>query len=482
MAPAIEKVDLTTTVHYAVGLLPSLSAHTYKLIFADDGVPVRKQTNEFHFTVTDYPTLPTALRSPLGTEDATKPGFNVSVYQVEPLTDPVAGQTNLTESIELSEAVLVGLLGDNVANLSGAAAGNTFAVADVINWTNTVGATANFPNDMPFPGIPGLSGSENSFVDEILTFIKFPAPGYYQMGVNNEDQFRLTLGTTGVLALQIQGPTNLFIPCVAIATNITQLQFGGSLPLTPLSAPVVYATPSGNPDDSCAIAGNSDLAGKIALLDRGGSGCNSADKAEQAQLAGAVAVLMTTPGDTGFPIRLDDINPRVQIPVLVIAENYGASLLKSYLNNSVSVTATIRGDPNTQIADWDGPKGFGAVDVTVGFAVAEAGIYPMRMVAGQRSAAANLEWFSIQPDGARILLNDTSNPKALLTFRARNFSPLPRLNVPVLSGGRVTISWTGGGTLQEVGSLGGSWRDSLDQSNPQLAPASASQKFYRIRR
>ena len=104
------------------------------------------------------------------------------------------------------------------------------------------------------------------------------------------------------------------------------------------------------------------------------------------------------------------------------------------------------------------------------------------MVAGQRSAAANLEWFSIQPDGARILLNDTSNPKALLTFRARNFSPLPRLNVPVLSGGRVPISWTGGGTLQEVDSLGGSWRDSLDQSNPQLAPASGSQKFYRIRR
>src|SRR5206468_6696759 len=66
-----------------------------------------------------------------------------------------------------------------------------------------------------------------------------------------------------------------------------------------------------------------------------------------------------TPGDTGFPIRLDDINPNVRIPVLVIAENYGASLLKSYLNNSVSVTATIRGDPNTQIADWDGPKGFG---------------------------------------------------------------------------------------------------------------------------
>ena len=48
-------------------------------------------------------------------------GFNVSVYQVDTLADPSAGQVNLPGSISFSEAVLRGLVGPNVADLSGAA-------------------------------------------------------------------------------------------------------------------------------------------------------------------------------------------------------------------------------------------------------------------------------------------------------------------------------------------------------------------------
>jgi hypothetical protein len=275
------------------------------------------------------------------------------------------------------------------------------------------------------------------------------------------------------------------IPCVAIATNVTQLLFGGALPLTPLTAQVVYGTPSGNPDDSCFASTNTALAGKIALLDRGSTNCTSADDAYQAQLAGAVAVLLTTPGDIGFPFRLGDSDPRVTIPVLVIAENFGAATLKGYLTNHVPVTASIVADSAVRITEWNGPKGFGSVDSLAGFNVPVAGVYPFRLVAGHSGAppagAANLEWFSIQPDGTRILINDTSNPKALLAFRARTTSTaVPMFNAPTLSGGQVTISWTGAGTLQEATSVLGPWATSPSQANPQTVAASSGFKLYRL--
>src|SRR5213075_1329388 len=129
------------------------------------------------------------------------------------------------------------------------------------------------------------------------------------------------------------------------------------------------------------------------------------------------------------------------------------------------VTATIRGDANPRLAEWDGPKGFGAVDVTFGFAVPQAGIYPLRLVSGQTTGNANLEWFTINADGTRILLN-ASNQDALPSFRARTVVQQPVFNAPTLANGMATISWTGSGTLQETISLGASWTSSPSQSNP----------------
>ena len=122
------------------------------------------------------------------------------------------------------------------------------------------------------------------------------------------------------------------------------------------------------------------------------------------------------------------------------------------------------------------------MDVTVGFAVPAAGVYPLRLVAGQGSGAADLEWFSIKPDGTRILVNDTSKPDALLAFRARNAGAVPVLNVPTLSGANVTVSWTGVGMLEEAATLvRGPWGASSNQNNPQTIPSAGSAKFYRIR-
>jgi hypothetical protein len=480
VSPSIQKVETNTTVKYSAGVLPALSPHTYRIVFGDTGSPSARQTNEFKFTVADFLTLPATLKTPLGSEDTSKPGFNVGVYQVDALPDGT--QLNLPASIAFSETVLAGLVGPNVADLSAASATNTFAAPGTINWINSSGATANFPNDEAFPGIPGSTGTEDNFVNDIRTFIRFPAAGYYQMGINNEDQFRLTAAMQGVQTLRITAPTNMAIPCVPIATNITQLQFGGSLPLTPLAGALVYATPTGDPEEACSIGTRTNLAGKIVLLDRGAGGtCSSAAKAEQAQLAGALAVIETTPGDTGFPMRLDDISANVRIPVLVISEKFGGTLLKSYLTKGTPVNVTIQGDPNPRIAEWDGPKGFGAVDVTFGFAVPEAGLYPMRLVAGQEVQRANLEWFSIKPDGTRFLINDTSIPDSLRAFRARTGGASATFDPVKISGGNITIAWTGSGTLEEANSILGPWTTSPNQGNPQTVPAAAGMKFYRIR-
>ena len=105
----------------------------------------------------------------------------------------------------------------------------------------------------------------------------------------------------------------------------------------------------------------------------------------------------------------------------------------------------------------------------------------MRLLSGQEAGNANLEWFSIKPDGTRILVNDVTNPDALLAFRARTFTEPPHLNVPTLSGGLVAISWTGNGVLEETTSVTGGWGTSPGQDNPQLVPATGGSKFYRVR-
>lgn len=482
---SIEKVETNTLVRFAAGLLPAKSAHTYSISFSDNGNPPANQTNQYKFTVADYLTLSSALRSPLGSEDATKPGFNVMVYQVDsiPSDDTItAAQKNIPGSISFSEAMLAGNAGTNVATLTGAEQGNTFAVPATIDWITSGGATANFPGDQPFPGIPGTSGSETSFVDDIRTFVRFPTAGYYQMGINNEDQFRLTAGTNLHQVLLITQPTNTPpIPAVALGTNVTQVQFGGALPLTPLTAEVLYATPSGDPTEACNITGTA-LQGKIALLDRGGTDpCNDPDKAAKAQAAGAVAVIMITPGDAGFPFRLGDVSSAVKIPVLVIAEQFGGAALKATLKAGTKVTAQISGDPAQRLVEWDGPKGFGAVDVTFGFAVTEPGIYPLRLIAGQGDGNANLEWFTIQPDGTRILVNDVSNTSALRTFRARTqAAQTAQLSVAKANGG-ITISWTGSGTLEETTTLSTNWASSASQANPQTIATTGNAKYFRIR-
>jgi hypothetical protein len=56
----------------------------------------------------------------------------------------------------------------------------------------------------------------------------------------------------------------------------------------------------------------------------------------------------------------------------------------------------------------------------------------------------------------------------------------PKLTI-TMSGGTVTVSWTGSGILQIANLVTGPWVDAQDQSNPQSFPPSGTQRYFRLR-
>jgi hypothetical protein len=57
----------------------------------------------------------------------------------------------------------------------------------------------------------------------------------------------------------------------------------------------------------------------------------------------------------------------------------------------------------------------------------------------------------------------------------------PRFNPVVLTGGSLTLGWTGTGTLQQTDSLTTpNWQSAPSQANPQTVPATTGNRYYRI--
>jgi hypothetical protein len=97
-------------------------------------------------------------------------------------------------------------------------------------------------------------------------------------------------------------------------------------------------------------------------------------------------------------------------------------------------------------------------------------------------------------NGNRILLNDTSNPQALLAYRSRaNIALVPVSASPTLSvslsAGNVLITWpasAAGFVLQETSALPDGWTSSTaavtvqGSLNAVSIPPTAKVKFYRL--
>lgn len=126
--------------------------------------------------------LPSNYAMPAGSVNTNQPGFRTRPYQ-----------TTATEggSIAWTEQQQAGLFGPNTADLSGADAGGFYSVSNVVNWNIAPGGTVDtFPPADAFPGI-GANGTVN-FSEQVLTYLEFPAPGAYILGVNSDDGFGVT--------------------------------------------------------------------------------------------------------------------------------------------------------------------------------------------------------------------------------------------------------------------------------------------------
>jgi hypothetical protein len=133
--------------------------------------------------------------------------------------------------------------------------------------------------------------------------------------------------------------------------------------------------------------------------------------------------------------------------------------------------------------------GRGSSDTQFYFEATKAGVYLFRLLWMEGGGGANVEWFTVNADGTRALVNGTQ-AGALRTFRRRTVAepgggsttPLAFSSIVRNANGSITLTWTGGGTLQSSASIKGPWTDVAGATSPlTLTPDQASQ-FARVRR
>jgi hypothetical protein len=123
--------------------------------------------------------------------------------------------------------------------------------------------------------------------------------------------------------------------------DITVADWGGAIPTTPLTGSfVIFNDNTGDPYDACEPAVNAaQLNGKTVVIRRGS--CEFSCKAEAAQNAGAVAVLIVN-NVAGGPVGMGSgtCGANVTIPTIMIGQTEGEALITE-IENSATVIGTL---------------------------------------------------------------------------------------------------------------------------------------------
>jgi hypothetical protein len=188
VTPTVAKVGPVTTIDYAPGLLPANSAHTYTLVYTDNGTPALSHTNSFNFTVVNYATLPQTFAYPSGS--GSTPGLTYRTVQ--------ALGAGLENTLARAYAHLSGTLIDTATGLPypnsatpGPNPDGSYNVDGPINFDQAGLTAGTIPGDLPFPGLE--PGDQDNFSTEALLNLELPA-GYYRFGVNSDDGFAFSFG------------------------------------------------------------------------------------------------------------------------------------------------------------------------------------------------------------------------------------------------------------------------------------------------
>lgn len=254
---------------------------------------------------------------------------------------------------------------------------------------------------------------------------------------------------------------------------------GGAAPLPKnrVVGKVVLAAP---PAADTGITNADAIKGNIALIDRGGTAPgNTFDwKIKEAIKAGAVAVILASNRDPGaadyYPLAAGGIAVTGDnIPFVMVTKEDGTTI-KSKL--AEGVTASIGDDPSLILGTYDG--GRGVADTIFGFKVPQAGVYPMRSLWYEGDGDASVEWFTLQPDGTRILVNDSNNAASLKAYKTRAYTPPPDVTISIARAGE-TAKITFTGVLQAADKVDGTYAPVTGATSPYTVPAGTTTKYYR---
>jgi len=425
--------------------------------------------------------LPVDLASPLGSGHADKPGFVARVYQVDQ-----DGATVSVNQTSRAEQELAGLLGPNVADLSGAVDG-LFLIDTIINWNQDGVDIGSIPGDTTIPGIPGLGKNTGRNTDniavEVITYAEFPKAGAYMMAVASDDGFKVTAtdkAPSNIRAVRIHPPSSAAGSYYAVDGSTV---YGGAF--KPITGPLVGRVVLANPDHACDPLINADqMPGAIALEYRGV--CRFDAKVPNAINAGAIAAIIVNSRDPGsadgpWPIVMGGSYPGGSA---VMISKPDGNKIRAALEAGEEVIADITPDDTPALGEFDGGRGI--ADTFFPVYVMQPGVYPLRLVWYEGEGGANVEWFMFDGQGNRVALNDRTNPTAIKTYRARTYVPqvTPDIKSIKLEGANVVIVYKG--VLQQAGKLPAQWSDVPGASSTDYATyttsASGAEKYFRARR
>jgi len=474
-------------------LLPSGSSNQLTLVWTDNGTTPITHSNVWSYTVMPYNvTLNAGMSVPASSLDKAQAGFNLEVTQLDPdiVGDTGDGLANQSDSMN---SLLAGLYfpwyGTNVADLQTSTADNGAAYTNNFwFWTNAVdfnntktvsgsSSPGDFPLDYVLPGIPGLTGSFNNFAGAFDSWIVFPSAGFYVLGVNSDDGFRLTEGqgvTRQVLHVTGTG-IDTDVAAVASTTNYGNTGFYASIPVTPVTAPVMFVN-----SNNYTLGGTINLTGKIALVDNGLYGVgDDSELAYIAQTNGAVGFIEINNATNGLPYVMGGgLSSKITIPSLNVNGDFGQ---RAWWITNGTLTASIGADAHLILNSADFGKGMDHRDA--GVIVPAAGAYPLHLLYFQGGGGAGLEWTLVNPslaaDGSRSLINDASDPGSLLAYQptAAAIPNLPTVGI-VNQGGVVKISFTG--KLQSSSTVNGNYQEVPGATSPYTVPTGAAPaQFYR---
>lgn len=467
----------TVTATFPPANLMAAGTRTATLVWSDSGGTAH--SNNWSFTVSKWVLLNAGLSVPLSAADVSAPGFTLQVAQLDAnnIGRPDDGVANQVDS---ANSLLGGSYfpwySTNTVDLSGAS-GTVPAYSNVWYWNSPIDfdivtSGGDFPFNAPLPGIPGVTSDSENFALWIQGYVAFTNAGYYRMSISSDDGFRVSEGT-GITrqVLHVTGP-GIDRDVAAVVTSTNNSTFGASLPLVPITAPVVYFPNTGE----CPMPATN-LVGKIAAINN--TTCYDREYVAWAQENGAIGVIIINDAQWGLPYVLGGGTPATPITVPVVCvSGFGG---EEQMWATAGLTASIGADAQLEIGLADYGKGMSWVDF--GFSVPAPGLYPLHAVYMQGGGGAGLEWVTAYSDTLawddvrRVLVNDESTAGSIKGYRAVTVQPTPTISV-VKEGGVSKIYYTG--TLRAAATVNGSYQPVAGATNPYTIPTGAAPAmFYR---